>query len=164
MALAFDIAADGRQWWRTVDGDAIALDIFRRHYSRQVYRDGRRPRLFVGPGEKLVLLSLDQRALFVWRKFKDECVDERTGERQAGVNCAVFRREGGIRSSDLIREADDIAWERWPGERHYTYVAPKKVRSTNPGYCFLVAGWRRCGTTKSGLVVLEVLPEWVVAA
>jgi hypothetical protein len=29
------------------------------------------------------------------------------------------------------------------------------VRSTNPGFCFLVAGWRRCGRTKGGLLILE---------
>jgi hypothetical protein len=36
-----------------------------------------------------------------------------------------------------------------------TYVDRKKVRSSNPGFCFLAAGWRRCGTTRSGLEVLE---------
>ena len=61
----------------------------------------------------------------------------------------------------VIREADALADERWPQEaRHYTYVAPQRVRSTNPGYCFQQAGWRRCGLTKGGhgrdqLVILE---------
>ena len=40
------------------------------------------------------------------------------------------------------------AWKRWPGERLYTYVDPKKIKSTNPGYCFKVCGWRKCGVTK----------------
>lgn len=35
------------------------------------------------------------------------------------------------------------------------YVTPARLRSTNPGYCFLVAGWRRCGWTKSGRLILE---------
>lgn len=39
--------------------------------------------------------------------------------------------------------------------RHYTYVDRKKVASKNPGYCFIAAGWRRCGTTAGGLLVLE---------
>jgi hypothetical protein len=49
-----------------------------------------------------------------------------------------------------------IAWQRWPGERLYTYVNPRKVKSENPGYCFKVAGWTTCGTTKwRKLTILE---------
>lgn len=49
-----------------------------------------------------------------------------------------------------------LAWQKWPGERLYTYVNGGKVRSSNPGYCFLVAGWRKCGVTKDkGLIILE---------
>lgn len=39
-----------------------------------------------------------------------------------------------------------------------TKVDPKAVRDTNPGYCFVAAGWRRCGTTKGGLLLLERPP------
>jgi hypothetical protein len=139
-------------WVQVIDGDPTARYLFRRHYSYTPYRDGRDPPLFVGPGEKLVLLTTDVTALFVWRKFI-------SGDGQGGVNCAVFRNEGQRLSSDLIRDADRIAWERWPGERHYTYVNPRKVRSTNPGYCFLIAGWRKCGVTKRRrLLILERLP------
>lgn len=138
-------------WLPATDGDHRARGIFDRHYSRQRYRDGRRPRLFVGPGEKMVLMTERCDALFVWRKFVDDSGQE-------GVNCAVFRNEGPNLSSDMIREADELAWQRWPAERHYTYVDAKAVRSTNPGYCFLMAGWQRIGRTKSGLLILAVLP------
>lgn len=37
-----------------------------------------------------------------------------------------------------------------PPERHYTYVAPSRIRSTNPGWCFQCAGWRRAGQTEGG--------------
>jgi len=68
---------------------------------------------------------------------------------------ALFRR-----SSDLIRSAMALAWQRWPGERLYTYVNPRFVKSANPGYCFLMAGWHRCGKTKSReLLILEALPK-----
>jgi hypothetical protein len=77
--------------------------------------------------------------------------------KQEGVNCALFRNEGPHTSSDLIRQADAIADFAWPGERHYTYVNPSAVRSTNPGFCFLRAGWRRCGTTVGGLYIFERL-------
>jgi hypothetical protein len=29
------------------------------------------------------------------------------------------------------------------------------VRSANPGYCFLKAGWRQCGWTQGGKLILE---------
>jgi hypothetical protein len=140
-------------WIPVKDGNLTGRSLFRRHYSYQQYRDGGDPALFVGPGEKMVLLTPDARALFVWRKFI-------SGDTQQGVNCAVFRNEGSILSSDLIREADQLAWEQWPGERHYTYVNPRKVRSPNPGYCFLAAGWRKCGVTKwNRLLIFEKFPS-----
>ena len=134
-------------WLRCRDGNDDARTIFDRHYSRRVYADGRKPKLFVGPGEKIVLVTRNLDALFVWRKFIDDSDNK-------GVNCAVFRNEGAVLSSVLIREADKIAWDRWPGERHYTYVDPCAVRGD--GACFKHAGWARCGRTKARrLVVLE---------
>lgn len=148
-------AVESGHWTEIRDGDPSALALFRRHYSYNVRRDQMglfgtpNATLFVGPGEKLVLLTPCRRALFVWRKF-------RSMDKQIGVNCAVFRNEGAGRSSDLIRDAMHLAWQRWPGERLYTYVNPRRVRSKNPGYCFLVAGWRKCGRTKArDLLILE---------
>lgn len=140
-------------WRLSRDGDPLALAMYLRHYSARQFVDGRVRRLFVGPGEKLVLVAHDDSAMFVWRRFISM-------DGQEGVCCAVFRNEGHTLSSDLIREADAIADDRWPRERHFTYVAPTKVRSTNPGFCFLAAGWRRTGWTKGGhgrdpLIVLE---------
>ena len=137
------------------DGDRDCLDLHTRHYSRYQYADGRQRILFVGPGDKLVLRTERGDAVFVWRKFVDDCIDQRTGQRQEGVNCAIFRNEGKHISSSLIRQADAIADATWTDRRHYTYVDCQKVASSNPGYCFLAAGWRRCGMTKSGLLVLE---------
>jgi hypothetical protein len=125
------------------DANDTARTLFRRHYSYRPYQDGRDPAHFVAPGEKMVLLTPDASGLFVWRKSK---FISRDG--QEGVNCAVFRNEGPRQSSDLIREAMEIAWKRWPDARFYTYVNPGKVRSSNPGYCFIAAGWRPCGYTK----------------
>ena len=144
-------------WWVTKDGDLDCQEMYERHYSCNRYLDGRRERdkRFVGPGEKFVLRTELGNAMFVWRLFVDDCIDQRTGERQAGVNCAVFRNESAHLSSDLIRQADAIADVLWPHLRHYTYVNGQKVASANPGFCFLKAGWRRCGVTKGGLLVLE---------
>jgi hypothetical protein len=142
-------------WWLTKDGDAACLELYERHYSAYRYRDGRRRRIFVGPGDKLVLRTWAGDAFFVWRKFRDACIDPRTAAPQSGVNCAAFRNEGTTRSSELVRQADTIADVVWPDCRHYTYINAQRVRSTNPGFCFLVAGWRRCGRTAGGLIVLE---------
>ena len=139
-------------WAPARDGDATVRAVFDRHYSRRRYRDGRSPTLFVGPGQKLVLRTVAGDAILVWRKFISR-------DHQQGVNCAVFRNEGRLRSSELLTEAMQVAWRRWPGERLYTYVDGRQVRSTNPGYCFICAGWRPCGyTSDRGLRILETTP------
>jgi hypothetical protein len=58
----------------------------------------------------------------------------------------------------MISEAVSLAWRKWPGQRLFTFVDPAEVASTNPGYCFKVAGFRFCGRTRRGLHVLELLP------
>lgn len=145
------------RWFEYKDGNGRALELYERHYSAYKYADGRKRELFCGPGEKMVLLTQKQDALFAWRKFID-------GSGQRGVNCAVFRNEGTELSSELILEAMAAAWLRWPGERLYTYVNPEEIKSKNPGYCFIKAGWTRCGRTKGGLVILEALPGCSVPA
>lgn len=146
----------GENWYPILDGDPRGFDLMKRHYSFHPYTDGRRQDpsyrnryKFVGPGERIVLLTVDCSALFVWKKFID-------ASGQKGINCAVFRNESNILSSTLILEAEQLAWTRWPNEqRLYTYVSPKRIRSINPGCCFKKAGWRVCGKTKNGLVILE---------
>lgn len=147
----------GEGWVVTRDGDDSCRAIFDRHYSRYHYADGRKPVLFVGPGEKLVLMTADGGALCVWRKFISR-------DGQQGVNCAVFRREDGDLATTLLRAAMALAYRRWPGERLYTYVDPREVRPTirasRPtwGHCFYQAGWRFFGITKKRLHILEAFP------
>ena len=143
----------GLYWLECRDGDDVCRAIYDRHYSRYHYADGRKPKLFVGPGEKCVMITEGGDAVWVWRKFKD-------ASGQQGVNCAVFRNEGATLSSRLILDAEQIAWRRWPGQRLYTYVNPRGIRSNNPGACYKAAGWRRCGVTKwNKLVILEKWPN-----
>lgn len=140
-------------WLPVKDGNDTGRAIFDQHYSRYFYADGRKPKLYVGPGEKMVLLTPDALALFVWRKFISM-------DHQEGVSCAVFRNEGPQLSSDLIRNAVALAWARWPGLRLYTYVDPLKTRrKRDPGRCFIRAGWRHSGWSKGGLRILEIIPE-----
>lgn len=153
----------GDGWFDMLDGNDECRAVFDRHYSRYFYADGRKPKLFVGPGEKMVLLCDDGPALFVWRKFISK-------DGQDGLNCAVFRNEGERKSSDLIRLAMARAFERWPMQRLFTYVDPRQVGTTlirnHPtwGFCFIKAGWRFCGWTKvRKLMIFEWLPEWEIA-
>jgi len=135
-------------WIIGQDAEPELKALYDRHYSARKYKDGRQPKKFIGPGEYILLTLPNRQALFVWRKFRDD-------SGQKGINCSIFRNESDILSSDLIREADAIADFCWLGERHYTYVRASAVKSRNPGFCFLQAGWKRCGHTKAGLVVLE---------
>jgi hypothetical protein len=139
---------EGPKWIVAQDGEQELIDIYERHYSCYHYKDGRIRKQFVGPGQHIVLTTPKRKALWVWRKFIDD-------SGQKGINCAVFRNESSILASDLIREADAIADFAWPGERHYTFVRPEAVKSRNPGWCFICAGWKKCGFTKSGLLILE---------
>lgn len=157
-ALQGPFITDG-YWLSVADGDPRAMALFKRHYSYHEYKDGRRRTLFVGPGQKTVLLTYQCDALFVWRKF-------RSMDSQQGVNCAVFRNESPILSSTLILEAMKLAWQRWPAERLYTYVNP--CAAGGDGQCFKIAGWRKCGRTqgrtlasgekKDRLYILEAIP------
>lgn len=143
----------GEYWHECKDGDDGVREVYDRHYSRYHYADGRKPKLFVGPGEKCVLTTEAGDAIWCWRKFID-------ASGQKGVNNAIFRNEGAILSSLLILDAEKIAWARWPGERLYTYVKPTGIRSTNPGACYKKAGWKVCGQTKHNkLVILEKFPN-----
>ena len=65
-------------WLPAKDGDPRAFDLMRRHYSFQAYADGRRQNLnyrnrhlIVGPGEKMVLLTVDCSALWEWGHAAD---------------------------------------------------------------------------------------------
>jgi hypothetical protein len=158
MLLAFSL------WNEVGSADRDAFNLFSRHYSAYKYADGRQDdksncnrHRFTGPGQKLILMTADMDALFAWVKSRPH------SNGQAGVYCSVFRNESQILSSTLILEAEKLAWQKWPGERLFTYVAPAKIRSRNPGCCFKKAGWRACGVTKKrGYVILEKLHDWSV--
>jgi len=140
--------------WRIVsERNKIARALADRHYSRKTPGH----HLFVGPGERLILLSYDEKALFVWRYSRIR----RDG--QEGIECTIFRNEGNLLSSYLILEAEKFAIKKWPWcTRLFTYVDPTKIRSTNPGFCFMMAGWKRVkgyASKYKNLVLLEKIIE-----
>lgn len=110
-----------------------------------------------GAGETCVLLTLQADALWVWRTehWLGDGEHEYIGQPDA-LACGLFRNESAVLSSDLVREADELADTRWPERpRHYTWVDPSKIRSVNPGACFKKAGWKSTGLVSStGLVML----------
>jgi hypothetical protein len=137
-------------WIPIKDGDISGLAIYRRHYTA---KKNPRPRKaqFVGPYEHMALLSPCARALFVWTAPRYRA------DAQEGINCSVFRNEGAGLSSSLIIAAERHAWERWPGQRLYTFVDADQVSSPNPGWCFLMAGWRKLPSRSKGrrLLIFE---------
>ena len=143
-------------WLGIRDGDPRAVVLYQRHYSAN-------PRVSIatrvrygisGPGQTMTLLTQDCLALFIWQHNTTERYDH-----QRGVNCTVFRNESPVLSSLLIEEACDLAWQRWPEQRLFTYVWDAKVKSVNPGYCFKMAGFKYVGRNKDGrLSILEHVP------
>lgn len=148
-------------WYGVSKRDPRVVGLFARHYSSKKNGHGIADWLSFGitsPGAVIVLLTSDASALFVWLKQKYH------SNEQSGVNCAVFRNEGKVLSSVLIREAETFAWAKWAGERLFTYVDPDAVNSRNPGYCFKMAGWELVRLAKGqplkttrGLLVFEKL-------
>ena len=143
-------------WYGVKQNDFRVVNLYSMHYSSERSSAGRTKWLrhgITGPGETMTLITSDARALFLWIKQVDR------DDGQKGVNCGVFRNIGQQQSSTLILEAMDLAWQRWPNERLFTYVDPGRVKSSNPGYCFKMAGWQTAGKSKRRkLHLLEVLP------
>ena len=139
-------------WVPASAADPVLRATYERHYSRKQAAGKAKNVRFVGPGECMVLRTVDYRALFAWRlsRFRMDL--------QGGVECTIFRNEGEVRSSVLVLEAVDLAWRRWPGFRLFTFVNPKLVASPNPGYCFKAVGWRFCGRSLKGLHILALNP------
>lgn len=75
--------------------------------------------------------STDVKARYIWRNM-------------------LFRNLGAGLSSDLIRSATERTYQAWverygslPEERLRTEIGIAAVRSSNPGFCYLSAGWER---------------------
>lgn len=75
-------------------------------------------------------------------------------DKQIGVNCVLFRNESNILSSEIILMAEEAWIKKYGEDRFFTYVHPQKIRSTNPGYCFMKAGWKKEKVSPKGLILL----------
>lgn len=141
------------RWIRSHRFDPVGVQLADRHYNRRKIGSPQ----FVPPGRCVVLTSLDGRAVWVtsW-PFAEYVKHAWAG---AWVN-SLFRNESEYLSSELIREAIAATRAIWepPPLGIVTFVDSRKIRSTNPGYCYLMAGFSRVGQTKKGLEALQMLP------
>ena len=77
----------------------------------------------------------------------------------------MFRNLGAGLSSNLIADATEETYRQWrarygelPPERLRTEIGVREVRSINPGYCYIRAGWER-GDTRNGKLFLWAPPR-----
>jgi hypothetical protein len=112
------------------------------HYSRRKVGSPQ----FMPPGETIVLISPG--AVFGWwRPHPRSGLKAMNG--YDGWTCSIFRRIEGPLASDMILDAE-LALEPTQAapcgpSGLLTYVAEGKIRSSNPGYCFQMAGYRHIG-------------------
>lgn len=140
--------------------DNAALPLADRHYNRRKIGSPQ----FVPPGRCLVLLTDDERALWVTSYPFAQYV--RHAWPGAWVN-SLFRNEGGDTASELIRQAVAATRSIWepPDLGIVSFVDTKHVKPTivrgKPiyGFCYLKAGWQHVGYTKGGLWAWQQLPE-----
>lgn len=150
------------------------------HYSRRTPGS----KTFTGIGEEVVLVTDCGRAVWAVTRqkgpdapfsgWKTRQVDLFRAPREPAPRRehrpflwrnVMFRNLGAGLSSELIRDATEETYRQWvrrygalPPERIRTEVEIAQVRSTNPGYCYLMAGWER-GETRRGKLYLYAPPR-----
>lgn len=149
------------RWTPSHRFDPAAASLADRHYNRRKVGSPQ----FVPPGRCLVFRTSDDRALWVTSWPFAQYV--RHAWPGAWVN-SLFRREGGIVASEMIRQAIGHTLHIWPHPPELgmvTFVDSKKVKPTmvrgKPifGYCYLKAGFTHVGFTKGGLWAWQMLPD-----
>ena len=148
------------RWCFSWKADPLARAIADRHYNRQKIGAPQ----FVPPGRCVVLRTSAADAVWVtsW-PFAQFVKHQWAG---AWIN-TLFRNESSHLSSELIREAIAATLTFWPAPSNgiVTFVDAAKVRrKRDPGRCYLRAGFRNVGTTKGGLIALQLLPDEMPAA
>jgi hypothetical protein len=135
-------------WQRITKFDPRGAKLADRHYSRRKVGSPQ----FMPPGETVILLSSDEKAVFGWwRPHPASGIKAMNG--LDGWTCTIFRNEGNELSSSLILAAEQFLIELGVSigpSGLITYVWDKKVKSSNPGACFKAAGWKRTGRSADG--------------
>ena len=135
--------------------DSRGAKLADQHYSRQ--KKGSKK--FSPPGRKLVLITEDGKA--AWVTLCPEAQYVHRDYADAWI-CTIFRNDGDLLSSQLIKEAIAITLWKYgtpPESGMITMVDPKKVQSEIPGYCFKRAKFKHVGFTKrKRLHILQITP------
>ena len=159
----------GETLWRWSDrADPDVVPIADRHYSRQKIGSPQ----FVKPGRCLVFKAGTRAQLRTrygggaywvtsW-PFAEYVKHEWAG----AWECSAFRNEGAGLSSALIRDAIAITLGEWqpPDLGMITFIKESETvrgrsAKSQPGKCFLDAGFEHVGETKGGLIALQMRPE-----
>lgn len=135
-------------WQRITKFDPRGAALADRHYSRRKVGSPQ----FMPPGQTMVLLTEDGRAVFGWwRPHPASGIRAMNG--LDGWTCTIFRNEGAGLSSELILLAEEaLVREHDVGPSGFiTYVFDAKVKpKQNPGYCFIKAGYAVTGRSADG--------------
>lgn len=146
-----------------VDGTGNFLGIGP-HYSRRTPGS----KTFTGIGQEIVLIAQDGTA--VWAVVRQRTPSARgsgIGKGRTGVKDErpktvwrnmIFRNLGSTLSSKLILEAVRMTYSEWakrygnlPPEVMRTEIDPKKIRGTNPGFCYKMAGFHNARMVRGKL-------------
>ena len=135
--------------WRIVTKfDPTGCALADRHYSRRTIGSDQ----FMPPGQTIVLLSRDGKAVWGWWR-PDPASGIVAMNGLDGWTCTIFRNEGSTLSSELILDAElaipEVGYDVGL-DGYLTYVWDSKIRSVNPGYCFKIAGWKVRGRSADG--------------
>lgn len=143
------------RWEKSWRADPLARELADRHYNRQKVGAPQ----FVPPGRCVVLRTPEADAFWVTSWPLAQYVKHAW----AGAwMCSAFRNESAHLSSELITEAEQATryiFGEPPPLGFITFIDTTKVRSRNPGYCYLKAGWTKLKErTGKGLLVYQHLP------
>ena len=154
--------------WREVSKcDPIAKSLAERHYTFVPVKSRKMGREVGPPGQKIVLRIAEKG---VWGSHRP--APWAGVKRLDGFNgpvCFIFRNEGtGIKSSSLIQEAVAYTISHWGLSEFMTYVGVEHIASSNPGYCFIKAGFiplpgytfsRKIGWLRKLIMPIETVVE-----
>ena len=150
-------------WLEVSKCDKWACGFARPHYSR-AKPDSKE---LGPPGQKIVLMGIDGRALWGSHRPAPWAGIGRMDGFE-GHSCFIFRNDGGPLSSTIIREAIAYTTDKWGLAPFITYVAINKVRhKRDPGRCFIKAGFHKIGVkekTKHGPMLRLEMDEVEVLA
>jgi hypothetical protein len=143
---------------KTTHFDAEMSMLADRHYSRRTIG----ARQFLYSGRKLVLRNTEGTVLVGW-VYPDP---KMRMDGQTGINCAIFRNESHRKASEILLEAEMLAFEKWGCQRLYTYIDPDKTKAIYRhgqrvvGWSFRKAGWKPM-IHKNGKPRLSTSGQWL---